>query len=192
MFHVLDPAESRQKIRPEIRFRSSEGKVTDHVKAEAASITLGRIESERCSVSTSSRRITRWCHLADNAGYPLEWGTIWCLIFVTTADIYSKRLCPRLLGLLRLIVVLHVDLGLGELSRRDLSPKENIDLSVRTSSKFWQGEECSDEADDGSTSPDKSALSGQIPTGRIEHLRSDCGEGISEINGCIIMDDTCR
>ena len=40
-------------------------------------------------------------------------------------------------GTLRLIVILHVDLGFGEFSRRDLSSKQDIDLSVRTSSKLW-------------------------------------------------------
>ena len=98
-------------------------------------------------------------------------------------DLYNGRhlsrtaVIPVFGGNLRLIVVLHVDLGLGELSRRDLSSKQDIDLSVRTSSKLWQGEESDDETDDGGTSPDKSALSSQVPTGRVEHLRGDCGEG---------------
>jgi len=69
-----------------------------------------------------------------------------------------------------LVVVLDIDDGLLELSRRDLAVEQNVQLAITPTLEFRQAKKCASETDSSSATPDISALACKIPTSRVQHL----------------------
>lgn len=70
-----------------------------------------------------------------------------------------------------LLIVLRVNNGRFELSGCNCAVEQNITLAVRAVLELWEEEEGHNEADGSSTTPDVTALSRQVPSCWVEHLR---------------------
>lgn len=70
-----------------------------------------------------------------------------------------------------LLVVLRVNNGRFELSGRNFAVEQDIALTVRAVLELREEEEGHNEANASSTTPDVTALSRQVPSRWVEHLR---------------------
>lgn len=84
-----------------------------------------------------------------------------------------------------LLVISNTDNGRLELPGRDLAVEQDISLAVRTVLELRKAEVCQDPADDGSSAPDVAAFSSDVPSGRVQELRSQVNHGdLGNVVGC--------